>query len=75
MKEEKKVPDKTKDEILDQLYLSANDLQALIPTMTYATALKYIKQTREEMKEKKLFVPEGQTKVALTKIIRKNFGF
>ena len=75
MKKENKVPDKTKEEILEQLYLSAYDLQILIPTMTYATAIKYIKSAREEMKEKNLLVPEGQTKLALTKIIRKKFGF
>ena len=70
-----KVPDKTKEEILEQLYLSAYDLQAIIPTMSYSTALECIKSIREEMKEKNLFVPPGQTKLALTKIIRKKFGF
>lgn len=75
MKEEKKVPDKTKEEILEQLYVSAYDLQKLIPGITYATALSYIKSVQKEMKEKKLLVPEGQTKLALTKIIRKKFGF
>lgn len=75
MEKENKVPDKTKEEILEQLYLSAYDLQILIPTMTYATALKYIKVARDEMKKKNLLVPEGQTKLALTKIIRKQFGF
>lgn len=75
MKEEKKSPTKTKEEILEQLYLSAYDLQALIPTMTYATALDYIKKAREEMTEKNIFVPNGKTKIALTKIIRKQFGF
>lgn len=73
--EERKSPTKTKEEILEQLYLSAYDLQALIPTMTYATALDCIKKAREEMKEKNIFVPVGKTKIALTKIIRKKFGF
>lgn len=76
---EKNVPDKTtkktKDEILKQLYLSAYDLQVLIPTMSYNTALNYIKEKRQEMKEKKLYVPEGQTKLALTKLIKKDCGF
>lgn len=75
MKEENKVPDKTKEEILNQLYVSAYDLQRLIPEITYATALSYIKSVQAEMKEKKLLVPKGQTKLALTKIIRKKFGF
>ena len=71
----KESPTKTKEEILEQLYLSAYDLQILIPTMTYATALEYIKKARDEMKEKNIFVPTGKTKIALTKIIRKQFGF
>lgn len=75
MKKEKKVPDKTKEEILEQLYLSAYDLQALIPTLGYTRALSYIEDARTEMKDKNIFVPSGRTKLALTKIIRKKFGF
>ena len=75
MKEENKVPDKTKEEILDQLYISAYDLQKLIPGITYANALAYIKSIQEEMEKKNLFVPSGQTKLALTRLIRKKFGF
>lgn len=66
---------KTKEEILSQLYLSANDLQVLIPTMSYSTALNYIKEKRQEMEAKNLFVPPGQTKIALTKLIKKDCGF
>ena len=72
---ENKSPDKTKEELLNQLYLSATDLQQLIRGMSYCTALKYIKESREEMKEKGYFVPCGRMKVALTKIVRKKFGF
>lgn len=75
MEEKKKCPTKTKDEILEQLYVSARDLQILIPTMSYATALEYIKKARDEMEEKNIFVPTGKTKIALTKIVRKQFGF
>lgn len=75
MKEENKVPDKTKDEILEQLYISAYDLQKLIPGITYATALGYIKSIQEEMENKNLVIPCGQTKLALTRLIRKRFGF
>lgn len=74
-KQEKSDRQKNKEEILEQLYLSAYDLQELIPGMTYATAIKYIKLAQDEMREKNLLVPEGQTKLALTKIIRKRFGF
>ncbi len=66
---------KTKEEILDQLYISAGDLKILIPEITYATALKYIKDVREEMKNKNIFLPVSKTKLALTKLVRKKFGF
>lgn len=65
---------KTKEEILEQLYISAYDLQLLIP-MSYSTALEYIKKKQKEMEEKKLFVPPGKTKLALLKLIRKECGF
>lgn len=73
--ETEKVPDKTQNEILNQLYLSAYDLKLLIPTMTYARALECIKEIRIEMEEKGYYVPEGKTKIALTKLVRKKFGF
>ena len=38
-------------------------------------ALSEASDAREEMKNKGYFVPDGRTKVALTKIIRKKFGF
>ena len=72
---ENQSPGKTKEELLNQLYLSATDLQQLIRGMSYSTALKYIKEFRVEMKEKGYFVPDGKLKVALTKIVRKKFGF
>lgn len=65
---------KSKDEILEQLYITANDLQILIPKITYNRALNYIKDFRKKMEEKGLFVPEGKTKVALTKLVRKELG-
>ncbi len=75
MKQKSKVPDKTKEQILEQLYLDAYDLQALIPKIPYATALKYIKEIRVEMQAKNIFLPEGRTNLALTKLVRKKFGF
>lgn len=66
---------KTKEEILEQLYLSADDLLILIPEISYKTAINYIKDTRLKMKDKNLFLPPGKTKLALTKLIRKDCGF
>ena len=75
MKEEKKVPDKTKEEVLEQLYVSASDLLILIPTITYPQALEYIKESIEIMEAKGYDVPKGRTLIALTSIVRKKFGF
>lgn len=62
-------------EILEQQYLTAHDLMQIIPKLSYQRALKYIENAREEMKQKNYFVPDGRTKVALTKLIKKKFGF
>lgn len=64
----------TSEELLNQKYLTARDLMIIIPKLSYQRALKYIDNVRVEMKEKSYFVPEGKTKVALTKIIKKNYG-
>ncbi len=60
--------------ILNQSYITAKDLMIIIPKLSYVRALKYIDDFREEMKEKGYFVPEGRTKVALTKLVKKKFG-
>ena len=54
--------------------LTAKDLMQIIPKLSYNMALKYIDNARCEMSEKGYFLPEGKTKVALTKIIKKKFG-
>lgn len=65
---------KTNEEILKQQYVTAKDIQQIIPKLGYVKALKYIDDLREEMKQKNYFVPEGKTKVALTKLFKKKFG-
>ena len=42
---------KTKEEILSQEYLTAYDIQEIIPKMPYMRALKFIKEMQEEMEE------------------------
>lgn len=74
-KQEKSDRQKNKEKILEQLYLSAYDLQILIPTITYRRALDYVNKVREVMEAKGKYVPEGKVKVALTSEIRKKFGF
>ena len=61
-------------EILNQSYITARDLTKIIPKLSYKRALKYIEDFRIEMKDKGYFVPEGRTKVALTKLVKKKFG-
>lgn len=61
-------------EILNQSYITAKDLMVIIPRLSYKRALKYITDFRTEMQEKGYFVPEGRTKVALTKLVKKKFG-
>jgi len=65
---------KTKDEILNQLYISAQDLKILIPTMGIQNCVNVIKEIREEMKIKKIFVPQSKPLLAQTKLVRKKFG-
>lgn len=72
MKEKKESLSTT--EILEQPYITARDLQKIIPKLGYIRALEYIDIVRSEMEEKGLFVPDGRTKVALTKLIKKKFG-
>lgn len=65
---------KNVDEILNQKYITARDLMIIIPDLAYTRALKYIDDIRLEMQEKNYFVPDGKTKVALTKLVRKKYG-
>lgn len=66
--------DKTSKEILEQEYLTAYDLQVIIPKIGYHKALDIIKEIREEMEKEKYFVPKQKTKVALTWMVKKKLG-
>ena len=63
-----------KEEILNKAYLTAEDLQKLIPELKYGRALDIIKEVREEMKKKNYFIPICRKKLALTKLVRKKMG-
>ena len=65
---------KTREEILNQDYMSAKDLKKLIPSLGINKCVQYIKMFREEMKEKNLFIPETKEYLALTKIVRRKLG-
>lgn len=66
--------EKTKEEILDQLYISPSDLKILIPEIGIDRCRKYIKEFRGEMEAKGLFVPQTKPRVALTKLVKEKLG-
>lgn len=55
-------------------YITAKELQKLIPNLTYDNANKYINKAREVMKEKNYLIPITRPKVALKKIVYEMFG-
>ena len=65
---------KTKEEVLEQIYMSAKDLKILIPNLGVNKCVEYIKDVQEEMKEKNYFIPRTKEKLALTKLVKKKFG-
>jgi len=66
---------KTKEELLSQMYLTADELKQLMPTLGINKCRLYIKDIQEEMREKGYFVPQTTPRLALTKLIKKKFGF
>lgn len=65
---------KTKEEILNQLYVSPQDVKILIPTLGMELCRQLVEETRNDMKTKNYFVPETKPKLALTKMLRKRIG-
>ena len=65
---------KTKEQVLNQAYITAKDLKILIPSLGINKCIEYIKILQNEMKEKGYFVPETTPYLALTKLARKKFG-
>ena len=65
---------KTKEEILNQLYVSPQDVKILIPTLGMELCRQLVEETRNDMKEKNYFVPETKPKLALTKMLSKRIG-
>ena len=66
---------KTREEILQQDYISAKDLKILIPSLGVNKCVEYIKMIQDEMREKNYFIPETKEYLALTKLVRRKFGF
>lgn len=55
-------------------YITAKDLQKMIPNLTYDNAIKYINKAREVMKERNYLIPITRPKVALTEIVYEMLG-
>lgn len=65
---------KTKEEILNQTYITAQDLKILFPDIGENRCLDYIKELVEEMKEKNMFVPKTKPYLAHIKLVKKKFN-
>lgn len=65
---------KKKEEILEQVYITASDLKQLIPTMGIENCRNTISEIQLEMEKKGFFVPKSKPKLALTKLVKKKFG-
>ena len=63
------------EEIKNKDYINANELMQIIPNLTYDNAIKYINEVREDMKIKGYCIPISRPKVALTKLVKKKFGW
>lgn len=63
-----------KEKILEQVYVSPQDIKKLVPTLGMDLCRKFIDQARAEMKEKNYYVPDTKPKLALTKIVKKMMG-
>ena len=66
---------KDKDEILNQMYITAYDLKTLVPELGIDRCRSYINEVRTEMEEKHYLVPRGKKKLALTSLVKRKFGW
>lgn len=62
------------NETLEKQYLTAKDLQRIIPNLSYNSALKLMDTFIAEEKKLGYLNPSGKTKVALTWLIKKKLG-
>ena len=67
--------EKTQEEVLKQVYMTAKDLKILMPTLSIVKCTKYIEDVQADMMKHNYFIPETKPKLALTKLVKKKFGF
>ncbi len=74
-KTRKKVkPKKTEKQVLEQMYMTSDDLKVICPTMGINARGKFISEIREEMKKQNYYLPTGWEKLALTKLVKEKLG-
>lgn len=59
---------------MNELYLTAKDLQKMIPNLTADNARKIINEARKIMEERNYLIPIARPKVALTEIVYEMLG-
>lgn len=65
---------KTRDEVLNQDYITPQDLKIIMPTLGINNCIEIIREIRNEMKEQNLFVPNSKPLLALTRVAKKKLG-
>lgn len=65
---------KTKEEILNQTYISGHDLKILLPNIGQHRCTEYIKEIQDEMREKNMFIPKAKEYLAHIKLVKKKFN-
>lgn len=68
-----KIP-KTRDEVLNQDYITPQDLKIIMPTLGINNCIEIIREIRNDMKEQNLFVPNSKPLLALTRVAKKKLG-
>lgn len=64
---------KTKEEILNQIYITPSDLKLLIPTLGKGHCIEIVKELRVDMEKEGMYVPKSKPLLASVKIFRKKF--
>ena len=65
---------KTNEEILKQIYITANDLMQLIPGLKLYQARIFISEVIKEMEKQKMFIPKTRQRLASTILVKKKLG-
>ena len=66
---------KTKEEILNQVYITPKDVKFLIQSLGIDKCRLIIEEVQKEMKEKNYYMPPcTKPKRALTKLVKKKLG-